>query len=111
LEIAFDTKSLRQICENEDKAKEQLGTKVAGRLKRRLADLRAAASVVDLIAGRPHVLEGAHNRYFVVGLAGGYRMVFTANHARIPMLSSGVVDWAKVSRIKILRIESVHDQN
>jgi hypothetical protein len=48
LELAFETKLLREICESEQKARQELGIKVAEALKRRLADLRAATSVEDL---------------------------------------------------------------
>ncbi len=108
MELAFAKKSLRQICESEAKAKRDLGIKMAELLKRRLADLRAATSVKDLVAGRPRELEGARRRHIAVDLCVGSRMVFCANHNTIPMLGSGGVDWSRVSRVKILRIESDH---
>jgi hypothetical protein len=106
LELAFDNKLLRQICESEAKARSELGASVAGRLKRRLADLRAAASVDELVAGRPRELEGADGRSIVVDLDDNDRIVFSANHSTVPVLESSAVDWSKVSRVKILRIES-----
>ena len=106
LELAFANKSLRQLCESEAKATRGFGGRVAQRLRRRLADLRAATSVKDLVAGRPRELESVRRRNVSVELAEGSRIVFCANHNTIPMLSSGGVDWSSVSRIKILRIES-----
>jgi len=106
LEIAFDKKSLRQICENDEKAKHDLGVKVADKLRRRLADLRAAKTVKDLIAGRPHELDEPDDRHIGVELCDGYRIVFCANHNSIPTLKPNRVDWSKVSRVKILRIEN-----
>ena len=55
MEIAFNTKSLRAICESEAKAKRELGPSVAGILKHRLADLQAAKSANDLVAGQPRM--------------------------------------------------------
>jgi plasmid maintenance system killer protein len=109
LELAFDKKSLRQVCENEDRAKHDFGVKVAEKLKRRLADLRAAKTVKDLVAGRPHELDDPHFGQIGVELCEGYRIVFCANHSSIPMLKPNRVDWSKVSRIKVLRVENCHD--
>ena len=108
MELAFDNKSLRQVCENEKKAKRDLGVSVAEKLKRRLADLRAATTVEDLVAGRPRELDGAHDRHFAVDLSEDHSIVFCANHTEIPLLESGDVDWSRVSRVKILRIEGDH---
>jgi len=108
LELAFAKKSLRQLCESEAKAKRDLGVRIASTLKRRLADMRAATSVKDLVAGQPRELEGTHRLHIAVNLCDGSRIVFCANHNATPMLESGGVDWSRVSRIKILRIESDH---
>lgn len=109
LEIAFAEKSLRQLCENETKAQQVLGAAMAEKLKRRLADLRAATCITDLVAGRPRELDGPCPRPFAVDLRDGARIVFSANHNVNPLLKSGCVDWPKVSRVKILRIEVDHD--
>lgn len=108
LELAFAEKPLRQLCENEVIAKRKLGVTVAGKLKRRLADLRAASSVKDLVVGRPRELEGVYQSQMAVDLCDGYRIVFCANHNTVALLESGAINWAMVSRIKILRIESDH---
>jgi hypothetical protein len=36
------------------------------------------------------------------------QVVLCANHNTLPVLESGGVDWGRVSRIKILRIETEH---
>jgi proteic killer suppression protein len=109
LELAFAKKSLRQVCEREANAKRDLGAKIAEKLRRRLADLRAATCVKDLVAGRPRELKGARHRQIAVDLCEGFGIIFCANHNSVPTLESGGVDWAKVSRIKILRIEAIND--
>lgn len=106
MELAFAEKSLRQLCENEAIAKRKLGVRVAEKLKRRLADLRAASSVQDLAVGRPRELEGRYQHQMAVDLCDGYLIVFTANNNTVGLLESGAIDWGTVSRIKILRIES-----
>ena len=106
LELAFETRPLRTICENESHAKCEFGSTVAEALKHRLADLRAATSIIDLVAGRPRVSDGANSQHMVVDLCGGYRIVFCPNHPNNPVTESGKLDWPKATRIKILGIES-----
>jgi proteic killer suppression protein len=105
LELAFDSRTLRTICESETHAKDELGVAVAAMLKHRLADLRAATSVKDLVAGRLRLLEDTGDPCMALDLCEGYRMVFCANHARNPVAPTGGLDWPRVSRVKIMRIE------
>lgn len=103
LELAFESRQLRDICENEAEAKRKLGEGVAGALKRRLADLDAAISPKDLLAGRPRL--GQDGQTMVIDLCEGHRIVFAANHPNNPATPNGGLDWARVRRIRILRIE------
>lgn len=106
MHIAFDSKSLRTICEREAEAARALGTRVAEYLRHRLADLRAATSPQDLLTGRPRISDD--QQHMILDLCDGYRIDFTANHTTNPKRQDGELDWAKVTRIKILRIESDH---
>lgn len=107
LELAFDTRSLRNICESESNAKREFGEKVAESLRHRLADLHAAGCPRDLLAGHPRVLDGDH-RSMAVDLCDGYSLVFSANHSKNPMTEAGSLDWERVSRVKIMRLERNH---
>ena len=106
MELAFGFESLRTICEKEAEARRELEVSVAETLKHRLADLRAAGSVNDLIAGRPRLLSSPGNNQMVLDLPDRYHMIFSANHPNNPVSSDGTTDWANVRRIKILRIDS-----
>jgi len=108
LELAFESKMLRTICESESRACLELGAAVAESLKHRLADLRAARTATDLLAGRPRTVRGTGRECMVVDLRDGNRLVFAASHPTNPMTQTNNVDWTKVMRIKILRIESDH---
>jgi hypothetical protein len=101
VELAFDSKSLRDICENEDQAEVELGAGVAEALKHRLADLRAAKSPRDLLVGQPRVV--ADGKEMILDLCDGRRMVFKPNH---PMTDTNPPNWDRVNRVKILRIET-----
>lgn len=106
MELAFDSKPLRALCENEAQAKLELGSTVAEALKHRLADLQAATSVKDLVVGRPRI--GDDGKQMIIDLCSGHRMVFEANHIKNPKAKTGDVDWERVNRIKVLRIERDH---
>jgi hypothetical protein len=103
LELAFESIALRTICEKEAPAKHDLGEAVAELLKHRLSDLVAAKSVKDLVAGRPRT--GTDQSCMVVDLGDSHRLIFKANHTNNPVTSSNELDWGKVTRVKILRIE------
>jgi len=104
LELAFSTKALRAVCESEERAQSELGVDLASILKRRLADLRAAANVTDLVAGNPRPAPQS-KKELMLDLADGFAVFLTANHAANPRRRSGDIDWSKVSRVRLLRIE------
>jgi plasmid maintenance system killer protein len=105
LEIAFANRSLRQLCENEITAQRQFGEQAAKRLRQRLADLRAARSAKDIVIGRLKRHEAAKPAEITMELCDGCGLSFCPNHNSVPELPSGCVDWARVIRIKLLRIE------
>jgi toxin HigB-1 len=108
LEIAFAEKKLRRLCEREESARRSFGVEVAEKLKARLADLRAASCVKELVAGRPR--QGARNRrnHVTVDISRGCRLVICANHRAVPKMDNGTIDWSRVNRVKVLDIESDH---
>jgi hypothetical protein len=83
---------------------DKLGPEVAGHLRRRLADLHAATCGNDIIAGNPQKTESGT---MVINLSGGFRLIIAPNHVKKPINDSGEVNWIKVSRIKVLRIEKM----
>ena len=105
LELAFETRWLRTVCESESEAAQEFGPEVAEALRHRLADLRAATSPRDLVAGRLRPLKRTDENLLVVDLNDNYRMVFCSNHPKRQSKKSGRIDWSNVSRVKILRIK------
>jgi hypothetical protein len=104
LELAFSTKALRAVCETEDRAVRELGADCANVLKRRLADLRAAANASELVAGNPRPGRRSKDE-LMLDLAAGCAVILAVNHVTVPRLDSGAIDWSNVSRVKLLRIE------
>jgi hypothetical protein len=105
LQIAFETKPLRNVCENEQQAANELGPAVAAALKARLADLFAASSVDDLVVGRLRPIGGPDSNCMALDLCDGWILRFQANHPTNPVDDAGNLEWVRVTRIKVMSIE------
>lgn len=70
---------------------------------RRLADLRAATSIFDLVAGQPTDAAGSQPQV-TIELGAGYRMVLHPNHVNNPRSADGDVDWSQVRRVQVVEI-------
>ena len=104
MRLAFDSRELRTIFEIDAEGRRALGQAGAEVLKRRLADLRAADSVQDLLAGSPRIIEGRGEPHLAMDLADGYVMRLVPTHPRVapgPRLGD---DWTLVRRLKIISI-------
>jgi proteic killer suppression protein len=108
MEISFKTKQLQKLCEQSSLAQRKLGTQMAKKLSKRLADLKAASVVTDLIAGRPHPLEGNRAGQFALDLVQPQRLVFIADNQPIPIDEDGSIDWSQVTRVRIIEIGDYH---
>jgi proteic killer suppression protein len=108
MQIAFNNKKLRELCENRKKAETELGSDGSRKLRTRLSDLEAADNVHELTAGHPHPLEPDSLREFAVDLSDGKRLVFKPNHELIPLNEHNNTDWAKVTEITIVYIGDYH---
>jgi proteic killer suppression protein len=107
--ILFETADLKQLCSEEREANRQLGRPCAKKLVTRLADLRAAQRVTDLVAGHPHPLKGDRAGQFALDLHGGKRLVFTPAHDPLPLKDDDSIDWSQVTSIRIVFIGDYHD--
>lgn len=109
MDILFASEELERLCLQEREGKRRLGLQNAKKLRSRLADLRAAAKVTDLVAGRPHPLERARSGQFALSLAGGVRLVFEPAHERVPRGRDGRIAWKSVTAVRIVYIGDYHD--
>ncbi len=108
--VDYLDETIRRLCLEEKKAKRALGTESAGKLKRRVADLRAARNVAELIAGRPHPYKGPEERRFSLDLAGGQRLLFMPTLDPPPRKPDGGIDWDAVSEVTIVFLGDNHDE-
>lgn len=81
-------------------------------IRRRLASILAARSLADLAAapGRCHALTGRRRGQLAIALDGPYRLVFEPAHNPVPLLADGGLDWAGVTRVRILEVVDYHDE-
>jgi toxin HigB-1 len=99
MELAFATKALRSLCEDEDAAVEKFGKKVAGELRARIADLRAADSVRDIVAGSPQFFD--EDPRMTISVFETLQIVLRPNHVKMPRHAEGGIDWSRIRRLRI----------
>ena len=109
MEIVFATTDLQEVCENEKKMKKKFGCIQSLKLKTRLAELRAAKCVGELVTGHPHPLDYKRSGQFSVSLWKGWRLIFESGNNPILRTSDNSVDWHKVTIVNIFSIEDYHD--
>jgi hypothetical protein len=100
LELAFATKALRSICEQEEDAIRAFGDQVAVDLRARIADLRAADSVADMVAGHPRLIND-HDPRMIIAIMDVAEMVIRPNHPQLGRDTGGAFDWQRVHRVRI----------
>lgn len=100
MELAFRTRSLRSLCGDEAIADQQLGRNLATELRARIADLRAATSFDDIVAGQPAFLNGQDPRA-IIALGEGVTIVIRPNHPDPARNLEPQIDWKQVYRIRI----------
>lgn len=108
IKLAFKDEKVRAVCESPRSAKLKYGEAAGRAIHSRLADLRAADSPLKYVEwGFGKFDETAHDR-IVIPIDGEYRIVAEANN-RPPPGEPGALDWAQVTRVKILSIERANE--
>jgi hypothetical protein len=107
MELSFQTLQLRSWCEDPESARLSLNPKVADQLKDRIADLRAATSPMELIAGSPRFIEGKNPRV-ILQIGASHELTCGVNHAKPRLTDDLQTDWLHVQRLKIISLKEVH---
>jgi toxin HigB-1 len=109
LQLSFQTRDVRAICEEDTRAQQRLGAAAADALRHRLEDLHAASTVFDVLVGNLRLEAAAiDGSVYLLDLEDGWVLRFRANHAKLPLTGDGVVDWVRVSRIQIMDISRMN---
>ena len=104
LEVAFRSRELRSTCESPTRAKRELGDAAAAALRRYLAYLEAVETVAELTEmGLEFEHCGSKVGLIRFGLSNEQHLFCEVNHHHVPM-SGEAIDWAKVTRLKVVHI-------
>ena len=106
MELAFAEKALRDLCASRVRAERRFGAHVAAALRRWLSDLRAVDALDELLVARPY--QWGEEGQLAVDVCEGVRLVFVSNHSAM-RIDQPEGTAARVSRVKILRIEADHE--
>ncbi|WP_291002477.1 hypothetical protein [Hyphomicrobium sp.] len=108
MELSFATAALRSICEKRQKASAALGKVAAIELAARIADLVACETASELIDLFPEDIVALNPRERAIRLRAGLELRFCSGHVKTPTSGAGT-DWSRVTRIKIIGLETVDD--
>lgn len=109
LEISFQSRELRDICQTQAIAEDALGSKVAGVLRGRIFDLLAVDSYLDLPLGNPKLIYIDGQQYLILELCSGYFFQFIPGYRNAPIGTNGEIDWNRVFRVKLMKIGRKND--
>ena len=105
MEIAFRTKTLRGVCLNGDAMDERYGPERAALLRRCLADLRAASTLGEAPLLAMEAGRDSFGGEVSLGLGRGVNISVSAGHKKPPRLHDGAIDWPRVERLLIERVD------
>lgn len=117
MEISFISRKLEKDFNEEIRLVRVHGTKRAEKIRRRMAELRAAITLYDLWPpksgpSRCHELTMGNRTgkfHLTVDLDHPYRLLFIPANNPIPTYADGGLDWSKVTAITILGVENTHE--
>ena len=108
MELTFETKALRELCEKQQRAIDNLGDDIAEQLRNRLSDIQSAASLRDLPMVQPIACAETENALFTLPLSRDCLLVFRSNHHDRSDMPDGSLDWSRVSRITLIEVEKTN---
>lgn len=111
MEIHFRTRRLQKIFNSEKNLSREYGSRMAQRIKVRLAVLKNARSLSQVPRTPPdrcHPLAGNRLGQYAVDLAQPYRLVFEPEHDPLPRRDDGGVNLCEVTAITLVGVLDYH---
>lgn len=103
MEFSFRTRTLLEMCETPEKADAKFGPVVGNQLRGRLADLRAARRLSDLVVGVVG-FSGITRDVVHISIGNRVELQLRVGHREVPCGSDGCVDWQQVHRVQVIEI-------
>jgi hypothetical protein len=101
LQLFFADPEIQNLCEHRAAAEKVLGAKVARQLRARLADLYAANSITEIVAGLP---MPTGRGTFVIFLEPPHKIVLEPTMKPIPKTTEGKTDWGAIESFSITAV-------
>lgn len=111
MDINFENSKFEQDCNAHRALVRRYGERMAGLIRRRLDDLDAASSLVEMrnLPGRCHELKGNRAGQLSLDLVHPQRLIFVPFENPFPKKSDGGMDWSQIKSILVLGIEDTHE--
>jgi proteic killer suppression protein len=113
LDISFKNAKTRKSFNEAAQLEREHGLVRAEKIRRRLAELRAASCLQDLGTAPParchELTKGQRKGQLSVDLDHPYRLILVPDHEPAPVKTDGGLDWTQVTAIKILGVEDTHE--
>jgi plasmid maintenance system killer protein len=112
MDIIFKNQKFQKIVNSQKLLVQEYGDRQALRIRRRLDELRAAATLEDLRhlpQARCHELTGDRRGQLSLDLVHPYRLIIEPAHEPAPRKADGGLDWSQVTAVLVLSVEDTHD--
>jgi plasmid maintenance system killer protein len=112
VDIVFKNHKLQKEFNDKRALERARGTRQAGLIMQRLAELQAAENLEvmrSIPRARCHELRENRKGQISVDLNHPYRLIFEADHNPLPTRAEGGLDWKQVTQIKILGVDDTHE--
>jgi len=110
--ITFKNRKLgKEFCD-EKTLKRRWGAEQAKLIARRLTQLDAAENLEilrKLPQVRAHELTGSRSGQISLDVKHPYRLLIIPDHEETPRKEDGGLDWQKVTKVKVLGVEDIHE--
>ena len=111
MDIVFKNRKLEKLFLEEKALIRKWGPGQAEKIKLRLAQLIAAENLETLRTlpqMRAHELSGNRAGQISLDIKHPYRLLITPDYENPPRKGDGGLDWKKITRIKVLKVEDTH---
>ena len=111
MQVLFSSDRDKKFFESKSEQTRRFGPDAAKKLKLRLDDLDATASMEDMrnLPGKWEELTGDRVGQFSARLAGGLRLIVKPSEQPPPAKPDGGLDWPAIDSITVIEVVDYHD--
>lgn len=112
LKITFKDKKFEKLANDDRKLVREFGKLRAGKIKTRLAQLRFAYTLEELIdlPGNYHELTNNRKGQWACDLDQPYRMIFKPHESPIPTNNNGQYLWREIKAVEVIEVVNYHQE-